>query len=116
MRRLVTPIQIYPALKALLGLPEHCVSFELSARAGELVTVICKHYVALDKSGIKQLESVFSQYDLVHRPAPASDETADPGAGFHVLDFDAWMRDRTERAHAEYMARHAAGGIAYGAP
>ena len=38
------------------------------------------------------------------RKAPA---IVEPG------DFDAWMRYRTDRAHAEYMARHAAGGIDY---
>lgn len=27
--------------------------------------------------------------------------------------FDAWMRDRTDAAHAAYMARHSAGGMAY---
>ncbi|ATQ75075.1 hypothetical protein CR152_11495 [Massilia violaceinigra] len=27
--------------------------------------------------------------------------------------FDAWMRDRTETAHAAYMARHCAGGKAF---
>ncbi len=30
------------------------------------------------------------------------------------IGFDAWMRQRIDRAHAEYMAGHAAGGIAYG--
>lgn len=26
-------------------------------------------------------------------------------AEVHVVDFDAWMRDRTDRAHREFMAR-----------
>ena len=106
MRDIVTPIQIYPALQALLGLPERCASFELSVRPGTFgVTVTCEHYVALDAAGIKQLESVFSQYELVHRPAP--DDAPDDSAEFHVVDFDAWMRDRTERAHREFMDRTA---------
>lgn len=34
-------------------------------------------------------------------------------AGPCEIGFDAWMRQRTDRAHTEYMASHAAGGIAY---
>lgn len=30
-----------------------------------------------------------------------------------AMGFDAWMRERTEQAHAAYMARHAAGGTSY---
>lgn len=104
MRDIVTPHQIYPALQALLGLPDHCVSFELRVAAGQVgVTVTCEHYVALDAPGLKQLESVFSEYELVRNPAP--DEAPDDSAEFHVLDFDAWMHERTERAHAEFMQR-----------
>ena len=100
MRDIVTPIQIYPALQALLGLPERCISFELSVHPDTFgVTVTCEHYVALDAAGIAQLESVFSKYELVHRPPP------DDGAEFRVVDFDAWMSDRTERAHREFMVR-----------
>lgn len=29
------------------------------------------------------------------------------------LDFDAWLRARTDSAHAAYMAQHSAGGQAY---
>lgn len=104
MCALVTSAEIYPALQALLGLPDHCVSFELSARAGEIVTVTCEHYVSLGPSGIKQLERVFSEYELVHKPAPAADE-GDGTDEFRVVDFDAWMRDRTERAHRHFMER-----------
>ena len=103
MLNLVSSGQIYPALQALLGLPEQCVSFELSVRAGHVVTVTCEHYVALDAPGLKQLESVLSQYELVHKPEPES--LTDDGAEFQVVDFDAWMRDRTERAHREFMER-----------
>jgi hypothetical protein len=31
-----------------------------------------------------------------------------------AMGFDAWMRERTEQAHAAYMVRHATGGRAYG--
>jgi len=108
MRTLVTPAEIYPALQALLGLPDHCVSFELSARAGKIVTVACEHYISLGPSGIKQLERVFSEYELVHKPAPApAADEGDGAAEFRVVDFDAWMRDRTEGAHREFMDRTA---------
>lgn len=111
MRDIVTPTQIYPALQALLGLPDHCISFELRVAAGQYgVTVACEHYLSLDAPGIAQLESVLSEYELVKRAeaAPANDERSASAIGF-----DAWMRERTDRAHAEYMARHAAGGVDY---
>lgn len=108
MRDIVTPRQIYPALQALLGLPEHCVSFELRVAAEQVgVVVTCEHYVALDATGLKQLETVLSAYELVHRNPLA--DTSSPA----VMGFDAWMHDRTERAHAAYMAGHASGGIDY---
>lgn len=103
MRDIITPNQIYPALQALLGLPDHCVSFELRVAAGQYgVTVTCEHYVALDAPSLKQLESVFSDFELVRRAKP------DVGDSFQVVDFDAWMRDRTESAHAEFMRRTSA--------
>lgn len=106
MRDIVSPNQIYPALQALLGLPEHCLSFELSVRHDQIgVTATCEHYVALDAAGIKQLESVLSQYELVRRPAPA--EAPDDSTELHVVGFDAWMRERTDRAHREFMDRTA---------
>lgn len=43
-------------------------------------------------------------------------DLADNTLPAEFIGFDAWMRARTERAHAEYMAGHAVGGIAYGAP
>jgi hypothetical protein len=108
MRNIVHSSEIYPALQALLGLPDHCISFELRVSSGEPgVTVACEHYVALGVPGLKQLERTFSEYELVAReqPQPAK-----------VENFDAWMRERTDAAHAAYMAGHAAGGVAYGAP
>lgn len=107
MRTIVSPAQIYPALQALLGLPDRCVSFEMRVAAGQMgVMVTCEHYVALDASGLRQLESTLSEYELVHRNAPAPQQV-------EVADFDVWMRARTDAAHAEYMAGHAAGGIDY---
>lgn len=114
MHNIVSAHELYAALQALLGLPEHCVSFELRAAAREYgVTVTCEHYVTLDASGLKQLESVLSEYKLLHKPTPATDCPPTDGSELRVVDFDSWMRERTERAHAEYMAGHAAGGIDY---
>lgn len=124
MRDIVTPHQFYPALQALLGLPDHCVSFELRAAAGQVgVTVTCEHYVALDAADIKKLESVFSEFELVRKPVPAPDKWQQPttvrdpllaladaliefdAAMAQAFGFDVWMRQRTERAHAEFMSR-----------
>ena len=118
MRTIVSPAQIYPALQALLGLPEHCVSFELRVGAGQMgVTVTCEHYLALDAPGLKQLESVLSEYELVHRgSAEFYDDIFSNAEGKLAAEigFDAWMRARTDAAHAEYMAGHASGGIVSG--
>jgi len=122
MRDIVTPMQIYPALQALLGLPDHCISFELRVAAGQCgVTVSCEHYVALDAPGIQQLESVLSEYELVRKSAPLTEgsqqqdnlseplaELAAPlvrldAAKAQSIGFDAWMSERDERAHREFM-------------
>ena len=47
------------------------------------------------------MECVFSEYELALKPTPALDE-ADYAK---VIGFDAWMRERTERAHREFMKR-----------
>lgn len=112
MRDIVTPQQIYPALQALLGLPDHCASFELRVASGQCgVVVTCEHYVALDAPGLKQLESVFSEYELVRKEpvlpfkVHAEDSLEFQAAKAKIIGFDAWMRERTERAHAEFMTR-----------
>lgn len=107
MRHITTVAELYSALQPILGLPDRCVSFELSMRAGDMgVMVTCEHYVALDAPGLKQFESVLSEYELVRKPASAPDENRD-AAEVHVVDFDVWMRDRIERAHIDYMTRTA---------
>ena len=100
MLNIVHSSEIYPALQALLGLPDHCISFELRVSSGVPgVTVACEHYVALDAPGLKQLERVLSEYEMVGREQPLP---------VKVENFGAWMRERTDRAHAEFMARTAA--------
>jgi len=107
----VTAAQIYPALKALLGLPEHITQFELRVNSNEIVTVACEYYPYLDGVGIAQLVRVFGEYELVRRPAAdLYDGIFADAEGKLATDigFDAWMRRRTERAHAEFMTRTAA--------
>jgi hypothetical protein len=94
----ITAMQIYPALKALLGLPDMLTKFELRVSSNDIVTVACEYYPCTDAKGIAQLEAVFGEYELVRR-----DEVAPHPA--EAMGFDAWMRERTERAHAEFMAR-----------
>lgn len=94
-----TPQQIYLALKELLGPPEMCASFELRVRQGDLVTVACEHYLSDNKGGIAQLGRVLSEFELVPR-AGATHLQKD-----EAINFDAWMRQRTDAAHDAYMAR-----------
>ena len=84
-----------PQLSALLGLPKHCVSFELRCAAGEIVTVKCEFYPE-EADGIDQ---VLAEYELVPRATPAA---AEPHWA-EVVGFDAWMRERTEAAHQAMM-------------
>lgn len=99
MHSIVTSHQIYPALQALLGLPDLCVSFELRASVDGLVTVSCEHYLRSDTAGIAQLARVFSEYEMVPRAAVRVG-TAHPA---EAMGFDAWMRQRTEAAHQAFM-------------
>ena len=64
-------------------------------------------YIAVSESGEPEFQTLHGQVrvDLSDCTWPAD-----------LIGFDLWMRARTDRAHAEYMARHAAGGIAYTGP
>jgi len=101
MNKVMVGHDIGHQLISLLGLPKNVISFELRAAVNEVVTVKCEYYP--DHS--LGFEAVFAEYELVRR-APA--ETSQP-----PLNFDTWMRERTDAAHAAYMARHAAGGVDY---
>lgn len=103
MNNLMTVRTLGPQLIALLGLPKHCISFELRCAAGELVTVQCEFYPE-ETEGI---DLVLAGYELVpreagHAPAPPV-----------INDFDAWMRERTEAAHQAMMKHARRGGIDY---
>lgn len=89
--------QIGKALVDALGLPSNTIGFTLRCYAGELVSVECEY---LPRDG--GIVPVLAQYDLVQRTAT---QVAEQGAD--NVDFDAWMRDRTERAHQAYIERTA---------
>jgi len=79
-----------------LGLPRMTKSFTLRVAAGEIVTVSCEYYP--EDGGVVPALAV---YDLVER-----DVLQQPSAVEHAAQhFDTWMRDRTERAHREFMER-----------
>ena len=106
-----------PQLMKLLGIPEHCTSFELRCAAGEIVTVKCEFHPVRDDGKLNELGMLMADYELVRRSLSGfyddifSDAARTSAA---EIGFDEWMRRRTDAAHAEYMNRHAAGGIAYG--
>lgn len=69
-----------------LGLPKHTMGITLHVYPGQFVTVECKYALDEDK-----LSPLMAEYALVERGKPKS--------------FDTWMRERTERAHTEFMER-----------
>lgn len=91
-----------PLIKAL-GLPGNCTSFELRCAVGEPVSVRCEYYPS---GSAAEIVAALAEYQLVKREA-APQPVASMG-------FDAWMRERTETAHAALMARGAQCGIGYG--
>lgn len=92
---LMTVNTLGPHLIALLGLPLHVKWLELRCAVDELVTVKCEYYPEIGAS----FDTVVTEYEVVRRNRP--DEASTTG-GQH---FDAWMRDRTNAAHAAYMER-----------
>lgn len=92
------------ALCRALGLPKSTRSFTLHCSAGGAATVECEYYPD-DALGIT---TAMAAYALVRQPDAAPvDAVATP------VHFDTWMRERTEVAHAAYMARHSGGGRQY---
>jgi hypothetical protein len=94
-------------LQSLLGLPNNLLSFELRVAVNEIVTVKCEYM----PEHVEGIGAVFEQYELVRRAAGGY--IAPPPHPSAAIGFDAWMRKRTDAAHAAYMAHHAAGGIDY---
>jgi hypothetical protein len=84
--------QVGPQLVEALGLPRNTTGFTLRCYANEVVSVTCEYWP--EDSG---LADALSQCNLV-----AVGGTLPRTEAF---DFDAWMRERTERAHREFMER-----------
>jgi hypothetical protein len=105
MSSLMTVHTLGPQLIALLGLPKHCVSFELRCAVGELVTVKCEFYPE-EAEGI---DLVLARYELVPRETSAAVEPHPA----EVIGFDAWMSERAEAAHQAMMQHARRGGIPY---
>jgi hypothetical protein len=83
--------QISKELCDALGLPKYTRGFTLRCYTGELVTVECEYYP--DGS----FQPALARYHLLAR-----DDSPAAAAPIH---FDTWMRERTERAHREFMER-----------
>lgn len=107
MSSLMTVNTLGPQLIALLGLPKHCVSFELRCAAGELVTVKCEFYPE-EAEGI---DLVMAEYELVPRKSAEASYAERHRAA--AIGFDAWMRERTEAAHQAMMKHARRGAICY---
>lgn len=84
--------QIGRQLVEALGLPKNTSGFTLRCYANEVVSVTCEYWP--EDFG---LAKALAKYNLV-----AVGGTLPTLRDF---DFDAWMRDRTERAHREHMER-----------
>ena len=141
MNNLMTVRTLGPQLIALLGLPKHCVSFELRCPVGEIVTVKCEYHPE-DADGV---DLVLAEYELVPRetlsaaaPCAANDLSVSAWArdaapllqgmpydawvchragvahAAEAIGFDAWMRARIDAAHQAMMNLVLLGGIAYG--
>jgi hypothetical protein len=82
--------QISKGLLDALGLPEMTRGFTLRCFSGEIVTVECEYYPH------GSFETALAQYTLTPRAEP---RRAAP------IDFDAWMKARTDHAHRDYMQR-----------
>ncbi|PHV33326.1 hypothetical protein P9875_17755 [Janthinobacterium rivuli] len=102
MNSLMTVQTLGPQLIALLGLPKHCVSFELRCAAGEIVTVKCEFY----PEEAERFDMVLAAYE----PVPRETHLVE------VIGFDAWMRERTEAAHQAMIQHARRGGQRYGLP
>ena len=95
--------QIGARLRDALGLPKNTIAFTLRAQVGRVVTVECE-YVPEGDAYMTELEEFF----LV----PRQREKPQPAHPAEVLGYDAWLRQRNERAHRQLMSRCV--GIDYG--
>jgi hypothetical protein len=78
-------------LRDALGLPKHTRGFTLRCYVDRPVTVECEYYPE------GSFQTALAEYHLAPRANP------EPAAA--AFNFDSWMHERTERAHASYMRR-----------
>lgn len=93
---MISSNQIGKALIEALGLPKQTIALTLHARAGKVVTVECEYAPESD-----QFVTELASYGLVRIDPPRA-------MGTHPADamgYDAWMAQRTELAHREFMRR-----------
>jgi hypothetical protein len=98
MAKVVTGQNIGKTLCEVLSLPKHTRSFVLRCEVNKAVSVECEYYPELD---VGSLEAALAEFDLVRREVSAPTKAG-------TVDFDAWLAQRNEDAHAAMMARHAA--------
>lgn len=79
----------------LLGLPKGTRAFTLRCEVDKPVIVECEYYP--DNSGVTELRTVFSRYEIMRR------DTQQPA---EAISFDAWMAERKRRAHDAFMDSH----------
>lgn len=93
--------QIGKALVDALGLPKGTVGFTLRCYHGELVSVECEYF----PDPARGLATELAAYELVRKMCTDLRDTLTLPV---AVDFDAWMRAKTDAAHAAYMERTAA--------
>jgi hypothetical protein len=97
MKTSVMSYELGAPLTKALGLPDRCTSFTLRLEVMKPVVVECTYYPPLDA---KELVAALAEYELVKRePAPAKE----PQHSAAAMGFDAWMRNRTDIAHKNFM-------------
>lgn len=88
--------KIGPALIEALGLPKQTIAFTLRARAGHFVSVECEYAPESDR-----FVTELANYRVVRIDTPS---TSVPHQA-EVMGYDAWLSERTARAHAAFMER-----------
>lgn len=78
-----------------LGLPKNTVSFVLRCAVDEIVTVRCEYF----PEGGEAFDTLINDYQLI---AVGGTIRLKP-----AFNFDAWLKDQNDAAHAAMLARHA---------
>lgn len=82
-----------------LGLPKNTFAFTLRCKAMEVVKVECEYF----PEDAEALGTALMQYELLPRRGAWSQPVSRHPA--EVIGFDAWMTQRTDLAHADFMKR-----------